>query len=413
MLAVLKLAIKTILCKHRCGGSPNDLYKYPEAWLITREYFGQYGEDTKIAPLFRNLDKKHGRPMSLNVEAEAPLPPKLGGREIRAGVFIVYDDWLQDKMFDLGSTANRNDVFERYVALQKFFGERNITLHTFDKYDNPSKVDVWLMFEPSRAVFRFIIKNRINPRKVLLFLQEPPTVNPKAWKYLRLYQWAFKTIVTWNTDLCKKSSRFSHNFFPVSFDRARYPAYRDRQKKNFCVLMQFNKDPKVRYKNMELLSLRREVITYFDDRKDNLLNLYGHGWNDPCSHSPFFSASYRGMNDSKRETLADHYFAFCIVNCYAPGYFAYDPFLAMSVGTVPIYYPMADSFKYIPQDTVINMKDFPDYDRLVAHCKELIATGEYEEYRKRGWQFLNSLEYRPFTIDQFCQDIYCAIRKVL
>jgi len=49
----IKLAIKTLLGKHCCNVDPNQRYQYPDDWQRKRKYYGQYGEDAKIFPLFQ------------------------------------------------------------------------------------------------------------------------------------------------------------------------------------------------------------------------------------------------------------------------------------------------------------------------------------------------------------------------
>jgi hypothetical protein len=159
----------------------------------------------------------------------------------------------------------------------------------------------------------------------------------------------------------------------------------------------------------ELYSLRREIIRYYEQRSDGLLDLYGYGWNDNKSHIPFFTNLYKGISPDKKETFSEYYFAFCIDNCTVPGYITYDPLIAMATGTVPIYIPMADSTKYIPEDTFINFSEFKNLDELVTYLQTIVNTGKYEGYRERGWAFLNSKKYYPFTIHRFCEDMNKAI----
>ena len=99
---------------------------------------------------------------------------------------------------------------------------------------------------------------------------------PRGWKYLRLYSWLFKVILTWNTDLCKRNRKFMHYHFPVNVNKSKYAEYCARPKRSLCLMMHSNKWSEA---PGELYSLRREIISYFTDRGNRLLDLYGYGWN--------------------------------------------------------------------------------------------------------------------------------------
>ncbi len=330
---------------------------------------------------------------------------------MKVAFWTIYESWLKNQMFDLSSEANQNDVLVRYVALKQFLADKGIEFNTYDVYPNFKEVDVWLMMDPHYATFKFILKNFINPRKIALFLNEPLSSNLKAWRFLWFYTWLFKAMITWHTKLSERHKKFLHFFSPTTFDKNKHPYYKQQKKKNLCLMMHSNKNPNVKVRG-QLISLRREVISYFDRRGDALLDLYGPGWNDKGSPWPFFTDLYKGMTDDKRETFSQCYFAFCIDNHYAPGYIEYDPFISMATATVPIYYPMPDSLNYIPENTFINYNDFNSMDELVLYLQSIAGTPEYEEYRKKGWEFINSEKFRPFTVEQFCEDIYKVIQYV-
>lgn len=83
--------------------------------------------------------------------------------------------------------------------------------------------------------------------------------------------------------------------------------------------------------------------------------------------------------------------------------------MAMAVGSVPIYLPPKDADEFIPQNTYINYGKFKDLDELTAYLKSIVNTPKYEEYRLAGWEYLNSPKFRPFTVEQFSEDVYSAI----
>ena len=338
--------------------------------------------------------------------------PQGAGPVLNVAYYTHYRGWLKNRMFDLNFEAQDEDVLDRlsrWVALKEFLAERNVNFSTYDTYNSFEEVDIWLMQEPMPDKFKFILRNRINLRKVIFILTEPPVVNSWGWKYLKYYSWLFKVILTWNSELCRQKKKYIHYHFPQRFDESKYPYYKSKNKKNLCLMLHANKTSNA---PGELYSLRREIIRYFERRSDALLDVYGYGWNDEKRRTPFFTNLYKGTTPDKKETYSEYYFTFCIDNCVVPGYITYDPLIAMSTGTVPIYLPMPDSLQYIPENTFVNYNHFQTLDELVSYIKSIAATDRYEEYRRNGWEFLNSEKYYPFTTEKYCDDVYRAIQVV-
>ncbi|MFA6407404.1 MAG: glycosyltransferase family 10 [Candidatus Paceibacterota bacterium] len=328
---------------------------------------------------------------------------------------------MKNQMFDEGSQVSKElgglPVMNRYAALKQFLFEKNIDINTFDIYKNPRKeADIWIMFEPGIRRYLFILKNLINPKKVIFFILEPRVVNPWAWKYLFLYRWLHRTFLSWSSDLAKKHPKQFVEFkVPVPFEGSRHAHFLGNQKRNLCVLMQSNKTSPV---PGELYSLRRKIIKYFETRGDSLLDLYGPGWNTKDvkglgNSNPFYSTLYKGISSDKWETFSEYWFAFCIQNSIPAGDFEYDPFMAMATGTIPIYLPPPNVDEYIPRDTYINYNNFKNLDELVHHLQNFVNTSEYVAMRERGWKYINSEQYRPFTTEKFCEDVYQAIKRTI
>lgn len=324
----------------------------------------------------------------------------------RVAYYTHYQNWLGNRMFDLTSDANANDVLDRWVALRAYLLERGIELNTFEQYPQPAKVDLWLMQEPTPDRFKFLLKHRIPLRRTVFLLHEPPVINPWGWKWLWLYRHLIGGVLTWHSGLCATLPHTHHYHFPVRIDRDRHGFYRSQAKKNLLVTIHANKTC---HRPGELYSLRRDIIRYYERRGDALLDLYGYGWNDPAAVSPFHTPLYRGTTPDKRLTFSQYRFVLCIDNSVVPGYITYDPFLAMATGSVPIYLPMPDAAQFIPDDVYVNYRAFPTLDALTDRLLGIAAGAEYEAYRQRGWEFVAGAGYRPFTIGQFCEDMYRGI----
>jgi hypothetical protein len=341
-------------------------------------------------------------------------------KRIKIAVNPGYENMMNNQMFMTESQVSNAlgglPVMNRYAALKDFLFKKNIDINTYDVYKNLRKeVDLWIMFEPGIRPYLFILKNFINPRKVIFFILEPDIVNPWGWKYFPYYHWFHKVFLSWSTDLRNKyPKKFVEFKVPVPFPKNRYSDFLLSNKKNLCVLMQSNKTSTIKG---ELYSLRREIISYFEKRGDFLLDLYGPGWNTKTPNglgktTPFFTTLYKGFSPDKWKTFSEYWFAFCIQNSIPAGDFEYDPFMAMATGTVPIYLPPSNSDDYIPRDTYINYSNFKSLDELVSYLQSFKDSEEYNLMKKRGWEYVNSSNYRPFTMEKFCEDVYVAIKKI-
>jgi hypothetical protein len=336
----------------------------------------------------------------------------------KIAIYPGYSSMLKDQIFNINSESGKNHrglpILQRYVALKDFLEKKGMELHTFDMYGDFHEIDLWLMLEANPRGYFFIAKNFINPKKVIPIIIEPPVVSPWEWKYVRYWSRLHKIVLTWSPDLVKENKRFARfHYMPFVFDATKYDYFKSKPKKNMCLLMQSNKASRVRG---ELYSLRRDIVRYFEKRGDNLFDLYGHGWNNPSTHhlgksKPFYTTVYKGIAEDKWETFSEYSFIFCIQNAIPAGDFECDAFMSMATGAVPIYLPPPDAGEYIPSDTYISYNNFKNLDELTSYLQSIIGTKEYEQYRQRGWEYINSEKFRPFTVEQFSEDVYGAIKK--
>ncbi len=325
-------------------------------------------------------------------------------------LYCVYANWLKNQIFNKASDCNVNGVASRWIALRKAMFARGYRFDTFDMYQDLRQIDYWLMIDPWKSTLRFMWDRRINPYRVIMCLHEPPVINPWGWRKMRYYAWAFRGLMTWHSDFCLRYRRCKQYHFPCHFDAVKYADFRTSAKRNLSLMVHANKTSK---EPGELYSRRRQIVRHFEKRGDGLLDLYGYGWNDPNARDPFHTSLYQGTTADKHMTYSQYYYAFCIDNSMVPGYITYDPLISMATGTVPIYMPMPDSTRLIPEDTFVNLNAYDSLDALINHLQEMITSGQWEQMRNRGWAFLNSPAYRPFTIDTFCQEMCDGIESLI
>lgn len=334
----------------------------------------------------------------------------------KVAIYPGYDNMLNDAIFDTNSEAWKElrglPIYERYVALKEFLEKKGLELHTYDVYKTKKEIDLWLMLEVTPRNLIFFVVNFINPKKVIPVLLEPAIVNYFQWKYIGIWSKFYKTVLTWSPELALSDKKFiKYDYIPFAFDKSRCEKLRAKAKNNKCLLIQSNKASRV---PGELYSLRREIIRYFEKNAPEFFDLYGRGWNTPHTEhlgpsEPFYTDVYKGEAGDKWETFADYKFVLCIQNAIPKGQFEGDAFMALAVGGVPIYLPPGDADQYIPQATYINYAKFKDMDELYNYLKNL-SNEEYENYRKAGWEYLNSPKFKPFTVENFAENVYNTIK---
>lgn len=341
-------------------------------------------------------------------------------KEVKIAIYPGYSNMLKDQMFDLDSEAGKQlrglPILQRYIGLRDFLSQRGMEIHTFDIYKSLKDIDLWLMLEANPRNYLFLISRLVNPRKVIPVILEPPVVSPWEWKYINYWSRLHRFVLTWSPELVMANKKFmKFHYLPFSFDATKYSYYNSKPKKNLCLFMQSNKASRVKG---ELYSLRREIIRYYEKRGDELLDLYGYGWNTPNTQhlgpsEPFYTPIYKGMAEDKWETFAEYKFIFCIQNAIPAGDYECDIFMTIVTGAVPIYLPPLDADTYIPRDIYVNYNDFKNLDDLTDYIKSIVDTPVYEEYRRKGWEFINSERFKPFTVGQFCEDVYQTIQSAL
>lgn len=331
---------------------------------------------------------------------------------IKAAIFTRDPAWRENKIFDVVANVHAfNHEVEVYARLKDLLKTKGIDLQTADRYTEAKETGLLIVVDPDLAFFKRVLRDRIDLKKAVLVVSEPPVANPRWSKLLPLYAPLFGAVLTWNPALAARGAKYVRCHFPVIFDRTAHDRFVRAENVNLCLLMHSNKVSPVRG---ELYSLRRRIIRSFEKRGDQLLDLFGYGWNDAASPHPFFTSLYKGTAADKMETFARYRFVLCIDNSIVPGYITYDPFFAMAAGSVPIYWPMPDSDAFVPPDTYIDFRPFKDdLDGLVAHLQTIVADGRYEAYRKSGSDFLCSNAFQPFTVERYCDDVYRAIQIAL
>ncbi|GBF74134.1 hypothetical protein PA598K_02465 [Paenibacillus sp. 598K] len=279
-------------------------------------------------------------------------------------------DNLEKYGFDLKLISEGDPVFCDYLLF----------------YDLPS-----FILNAENSYFTKYLASETFERKMLLVLFEPPLVYEPNWSTANHRY--FGKVLTWMDDLLGDEKYVK---FHWSQSDARYPRIPFEQKK-LCTLINADKY----YSHpLELYSERKQAIRFFEQRCPDEFDLFGRGW------SSADYPSYRGAVGIKGETLRNYKFSICYENARElNGYITEKIFDCFHASCVPIYYGAPNIENYIPSDTFIDFRKFPDYDSLYAHISAMSAE-EHEAYLDRIEQFLASPAYlSKFTSEAFSRTI--------
>lgn len=341
--------------------------------------------------------------------------------------------FLGDKLFDAnGARYGGDQLLAPYVYLKDFFETKGIPVHTADYL--PETVNGIKNIYISMGIlsnYRRLAKERPDTVLSAYFALECPIVEPKMYRALRDAQKYFKRIYSWSDSqslepFVGEPLRCQSFCWMQSFDDVHEEIWQNNDRK-FLVMINANKLPRL-YLN-ELYTERMRAVEYFS-RYDEV-DLYGKGWDAPSIRvgktwvpytfkrlqfelqkkwqrvhpNPLLKAAqkvYRGVADSKCETLGKYKFALCFENSILKGWITEKIFDCFFAGTVPIYCGAPDIENYIPTNCFIDMRRFSGYAELREYLKSL-SEKDIWEYKENARTFLKSSRFYPFSKAAFAE----------
>ncbi|MGL4474126.1 MAG: glycosyltransferase family 10 domain-containing protein, partial [Shewanella sp.] len=225
-----------------------------------------------------------------------------------------------------------------------------------------------------------------------LILFESEVISPLNWDKSKHDQ--FDKIFTWHDELVDNIKYFKINFshkFPK--DQIIYNSNHILfSEKKLCALISGNK--KVKHQ-LELYTERVKVIRWFEKNTVNEFDLFGSGWDKYTSSNRYVNYlinrisilsryfvpkfnSYKGLVDSKLETLKGYKFAICYENAREiPGYITEKIFDCFFAGCVPVYFGAPNITEHIPKNCFIDRRNFSSDTELYFYMKN-ISIEDYE-----------------------------------
>ncbi len=288
------------------------------------------------------------------------------------------------------------------IAARKLLFKKNIEVNTIDILPSiPTVKDVYIDL-PYPWELRLWIRILISIKKNILFMGEPPIVNP--FNHMKIFHLFFSKVYTWNDSIIDNRKYFKY-YLPIAIKGLKIKKVLFKDKK-LLIMMNTNWLPFLPFKLLslstkELYSERIRSIDFFDKFYPKDFYLYGRGWNKPERFSIkqrlFGYKKYRTYQGEfaqkdKYKILSKFKFSLCFENCEIPGNISEKIFDCFKSSCVPIYWGAPNIADFIPQNCFIDFRRFKNYDELT---KFLITIKEetYNSYIKEIKKFLLSREY--------------------
>lgn len=289
------------------------------------------------------------------------------------------------------------------IAARKLLEKNNINMNTIDIphiQDSIKDVYIEVPYPWELGIWLRIIKNK---KKNILFIGEPPLINP--FSFFKIFLFFFSKIYTWNDNLVDNKKYFKY-VLPKEVTKILTKKIPFKNKK-LLVLMNSNLSPFLPFKllslpTQELYTERIKAIDFFDKYFPSDFYLYGRGWNKPRKFSvgeKIFGfkryKTYKGefLQRDKYKILSKFRFCLCFENSAVTGYISEKIFDCFLAGCVPIYLGAPNISNYINSKCFIDFRKFKSYTELASFLQNMDEK-TYSEYINEIEKYLSSKETR-------------------
>lgn len=338
-------------------------------------------------------------------------------------VSLVISSYLKDNvLFDVNSELNRDNIFDKYIALRKEFEAHGYDIATSD-INKITESMVVIYFD-----IPHVLPEEDMIDKSFLVLVESELIRPDNFVDCN-HKW-FNKVFTWHDGLVDEDKYHKLNFahrFPLTINK-------DLSKKiKLCTLIAGNKKPVVN-SNIELYSSREAAIRWFEKFNPGDFDLYGVGWQSyrfggfkvlrALNRIPGLGflygmatgknyKSYKGQVENKKKVLERYRFSICYENAKnIPGYITEKIFDSFISGCIPVYLGADNIQDYIPAECFIDKRDFSSYEDLYEFMSSMDDVC-YLKYLDNIEVFLNSEDSYPFTSLGFAEImVSCILRSI-
>lgn len=328
--------------------------------------------------------------------------------------------------FKANAVYNRDGCLTHLIELRESCKKLGFLINTND-ITNPKDSDLVLIENVfgSNPYKRFSeLKTLCKP--MILICSESPAVL-KTNNDIRILK-LFDSVFSYNDELLSSSKLKNINKFNYTFEFPKKVPRENFLNKKLLCLISANKRSK---HSSELYSKRVEIIRWYEKNSPREFDLYGTGWENAkkamapwfrrkiLQHGPWSNyfappfQSYKGIVDSKLQTLQNYKFSICFENVKdIGGYITEKIFDSMFAGCVPIYLGADNIQDYIPRECFINFRRFSSILQMHEYLTTM-ESGKYEEYLDAIDRFTKSELSVPFKHESFVDSMTKVIQKHL
>ena len=349
---------------------------------------------------------------------------------MKKACLVVDATYANDRIFDLENKhLNRDNCLYMFSALRSSLRKQGFELRTQDLH-RPADCDLIVFNEVPSERSRW--SDRMLAHSVLM-IYESELIRPDNWD--TSFHRRCALVVTWSDPLIRTNESlyvkggFAHQFPEHLASRA----FSDRK---LCTLISGNKAVS---HPLELYSSRRRAIRWFETHAASEFDYFGVGWERPYLQGGIPtralrklgllqylpkrpSPCYRGLVDSKLETLAQYKFSICFENGHdIDGYITEKIFDSFFAGCIPIYWGAGNIEGWIPASCFIDFRQFLSpgdqadsgaFEKLYRFLKGFSAS-DYQAMCESIEAYLKSHQAAIFDADRLAETITEAIDQVL
>lgn len=316
----------------------------------------------------------------------------------RLGFWNLYNSLSRNNfMFTSRDAPIGDDLLLPFNRLAAMARARGVECVTLDLVSDFSSLMGIVLIDFPNANDQIAAKALRSGIPLYLITFEPTVVRPENWLMKNLIQ--FRKIFTWHDGVIERSIL---HYVKINYAQRFGDVPEDGPTRSKVVCMFASN--KSSGHPLELYSLRREAISWFEQNHQEDFALYGPGWD---GHSTWRGTVPPGK---KREVMSHYRFAICYENAILPGYITEKIFDCFSAGTIPIYFGAPNIDRYIPDDCYVDWGEFETYDDLYRY----LVTMSPLEHRRRITairDFIGSPAIYQFTTECFAKTILDVVME--
>jgi alpha(1,3/1,4) fucosyltransferase len=331
------------------------------------------------------------------------------------GFWNFYKSYNANRMFQESASALGDDLAYPAVYMARRLRELGHEVNTLDM-GGLETFDAAIFFDHPTFLNQYYRRLRqMTGKKLYLFLSENPANRPD--NYWRWNHRPFEKVFTWDPTWVD-GKKYIKSWLPLKIPESF--TIRRAEKTKFCVTI-FSQ--KYSGHSAELYSERVRGIRWFEREHPSEFDLFGLDWDrvyfsGKLSRLNLFLQkfykmftglprarrfpSWQGPVKSKNAVMRQYRFAIAYENAKFPGYVSEKIFDAFFAGCVPIYQGAPDVTDYIPPETFIDKRKFPDYATLYRYLKEM-TDKEYNDRLDAIESFVRGERIRVFSAENFTQ----------